>query len=152
MQAWMSFQVRKSFPSSLAAAFRHISSSMYLSSTNTAPLWPPEHRPDHGHIRGSFIQTHTNLWAYSSSTLLRPVTELDSCFQRAPRSPTSMAWFISTTEDNISTATSSSGWVRLPYVTEAKHFTHVSNRKQIRRSKTNKAQIIYSIIKTEKFF
>lgn len=50
-----------------------------------------------------------HLCAYSSSTLLSPVTALDSCFQRAARSPTSIASFISTTADSISTATSSSG-------------------------------------------
>lgn len=54
------------------------------------------------------------LWAYSSSTLLSPVTVLDSCFHKAVRSPASIAWFISTTDDSISTATSSSGWVSAP--------------------------------------
>lgn len=56
------------------------------------------------------VRVRAHLWAYSSSTLLSPVTALASCFQSAPRSPTSIAWFISTTDDSISTATSSSGW------------------------------------------
>lgn len=65
------------------------------------------------------VTTMAHLWAYSSSTLLSPVTALDSCLQRAARSPTSIAWFISTTDDSISTATSSSGWDSDPWQTSA---------------------------------
>lgn len=62
-------------------------------------------------------QAELYLCAYSPSTLLRPVTELLSCFHTAPRSPTSRASFISTTDDSISTATSSSGCVSEPWAT-----------------------------------
>lgn len=66
-----------------------------------------------------------HLCAYSSSTLLSPATVLDSCLQRAARSPTSSAWFISTTDDSISTATSSSGWDSEPCETGHKFTSYV---------------------------
>lgn len=66
-----------------------------------------------------------HLCAYSSSTLLSPVTALASCLQRAARSPTSIAWFISTTDDSISTATSSSGWDSEPCRTGHKFSSYV---------------------------
>lgn len=66
------------------------------------------------------------LCAYSSSTLLSPVTVLDSCFQRAALSPTSNAPFISTTDDSISTATSSSGWDKEPCRTQDIILSHMS--------------------------
>lgn len=66
-----------------------------------------------------------HLCAYSSSTLLSPATVLDSCLQRAARSPTSNAWFISTTDDSISTATSSSGWDNEPCETGHKFTAYV---------------------------
>lgn len=109
----MSFQVRKSQPSSLAAAFSRISSSMYLSRTRAV-------RTSSRNTLGLPLAAWSHLCAYSSSTLLSPVTLLDSCFHSAARSPTFSASFIRTTDDSISTATRSSGWLSEPWKEEHK--------------------------------
>lgn len=89
--------------------------------------WQLRHLSDNVSLTPGACYVCAHLCAYSSATLLRPVTELDSCFQRAALSPTSIASFISTTEDSISTATSSSGWDKVPCRTEATNLAHMSN-------------------------
>lgn len=52
--------------------------------------------------------------------LVRPVTELLSCFHTVFMSPDSSALLMRATDDSISTATVSSGWVRLCCAGEAR--------------------------------
>lgn len=57
-----------------------------------------------------------HLCEFSSSMFVRPVTGLLSCFHTVFISPESKALLIRATEDSISTATDSSGWVRWPCI------------------------------------
>lgn len=54
-----------------------------------------------------------HLWQFSSSMLVRPVTALLSCLHTVFMSPDSSARLMRATDDSISTATESSGCVRL---------------------------------------